>query len=272
MRKFFICLIFIGLSIVWAMTDSIDYNRWIITIRNVEQTNAATENVELLPKVRDVIRNLAFDGDFTVGEYLAMNPKVARRFERNPILAKPVDTKFLSDGSVSAEYEIPITGPILSTLLPKTGGGIPLAPLCCPVCKRPWPENLEIPEGVTLIPQETEPTTKYTGIIIDARGLKLTPALFPRILNEDGKEVYGLGFVAQNYAQELGLVSYVQNLSEAYRNERSGINPLRIDALRTAGRLNSDIIIANSDAVRMHESQQNLKLLERCRVIVIMGE
>lgn len=271
MKRFWLILTSV-LAIGLATTDSIDFNKWRIKIQNYEQTNALVENIDLAPRIRALIQNLAFDGDFTVSEFLATNPKVARRFERNPILAQPVDTKYLSDGSVSAEYIISITGPILKNLLPRTGGGIPLAPLACPVCLRPWPEKLEVPAGVTLIPLTTEPVTNYTGVIIDARGLKLTKALFPKILNEDGKEVYGLGFVAENYAAELGLVSYVPTLAEAYRNERAGSNPLRIDALRTTGRLNSDIVITNHDAVRMHQSLANLKLLEHCQVVIITEE
>lgn len=272
MRKLLLILVITGLSISMGTTDTADFNRWVVKLQNVERSSADAEEIDISQQIRDLVRNLNFDGDFTVGEYLTMNPKVSRRFERNPILARPVDTKFLSDGSVSAEYEVPITGSILKTLLPKTGGGIPLAPLCCPVCKRPWPEDMEIPEGVSLIPEEKEPVTNYTGIIIDAQGLKLTPALFPKILNEDGKEAYGVSFVSDNYAQELGLVSYVRSMAEAYRNERAGLNPLRIDALRVSGRLNSEIVITNNDAVRMHQSERNLRLLEHCQVVVVIGE
>ena len=81
-----------------------------------------------------------------------------------------------------------------------------------------------------------------------------------------------MSFVSGNYAQELSLVSYVRAVSEAFQNYRAGLNPLRIDALRTSGRLNCDIVIANSDAVRMHESQRNLKLLEHCQLVVVTGE
>ncbi len=269
-----ILFIFFGfiLSIGLAATDSVNFNRWTIKLKNIEQPNAEVGNIDFSSRVMELIRKLNFDGDFKVGEYLSMNPRIARRFDRIPMLARPVDTKYLSDGTVSAEYEMSITGTILKTIMPKTGGGIPLAPLCCPTCKRPWPENLEVPEGVTLIPIETELTTSYSGIVIDAAGLKLKPALFPKILNEEGKEVYGLSFASDKYIQESGLISYVKNQSEAYMNDRAGLNPLRIDALRVNGRLNSDIIITNFDAERMHQSQRNLKLLEYCKVVVITGE
>lgn len=272
MGKFLLILTGFILAIGWATTDTIDFNKWVVKLQNVEQSNSEVGNVDISQRVRNLILKVNFDGDYTVHEYIAMNPRIARRFERNPISSRPVDTKFLSDGSVLAEYDVNLTGTLLKTLMPMTGGGMPLAPLCCPTCKRPWPETLAVPEGVTLIPKETGLTTNYTGIVIDASGLKLSPALFPKILNEDDKEVYGLSFVAGNSAQDLGLISYVHSLSDAYRNDRAGLNPLRIDALRVSGRLNCDIVIANSDAVRMHQSQSNLKLLEHCQVIVITSE
>ena len=269
MGKYLLILTGFILAIGWATTDTIDFNRWIIKIQNVEQASNDVGKIDVSQQIRDLILKLNFDGDYTVAEYIGMNPRISRRFERNPIAARPVDTKFLSDGSVLAEYDVNLTGTLLKTLMPTTGGGIPLAPLCCPICKQPWPETLAVPEGVTLIPKETGITTNYTGIVIDASGLKLSPALFPKIVNEDDKEVYSLGFVSDNSAQDLGLISYVHNLSEAYSSDRAGLNPLRIDALRVSGRLNCDIVITNSDAVRMHQSQSNLKLLEHCQVVVI---
>lgn len=274
MRRFLILFAVIGCSMVLAGTDSINFNKWTIRLQHVEIPDAKVEasDIDFSQPVKNLIRSLNYDGDFTVEEYLTMNPRVSRRFERNPILTRPVDTKYLSDGSVSAEYEVSITGSILKTLIPKTGGGIPLAPLSCPLCRRPWPEDLEVPEGIKLVPEEQEPIITYTGIIIDAQGLKVKPALFPKIFNEDGKEAYGIGFALENYVQDLGMVSYVRTMSEAHRSERAGLNPLRIDALRVNGRLNSDIIITNNDAIRMHQSQRNLKLLERCQVLIVIGE
>ena len=146
MRKFLLIFAGISLSIGLATTDSLDYNKWVIKIQNVEQPSTEVSNIDISSQVRDFIRQITFDGDFTVGEYLAMNPRVSRRFERNPILARPVDTKFLSDGSVSAEYEVAITGTLLKTLMPQTGGGIPLAPLCCPTCKRPGLRTSRFPK------------------------------------------------------------------------------------------------------------------------------
>ncbi|MCX8014726.1 MAG: hypothetical protein N2748_01785, partial [candidate division WOR-3 bacterium] len=129
-----------------------------------------------------------------------------------------------------------------------------------------------VPEGVRLIPLETEFTPKYTGILIDARDINLKPCLFPKVLTEQGEEIYGLSFATAEYVTKFGLVSYVTSFDEAFQSERVGINPLRITALKTSGPNKTDIIISQSDAKAMHNSQHNLSLLEKCQVVILINK
>jgi hypothetical protein len=220
--------------------------------------------------ILDALKPACFDAEMTVEEFWARNPMAEAKIGKFTVFPKKVQTRFLSDGSAELEYEIPLTGPILDGLMPETGGGKPLTPMCCPVCKRTWPEGEPVPPGVSLVPKEEEHPIPYTGVLVDARGLGLNPAFFPKISNEDGMETYGLDFVLRPYAVERGLVSYVYSTQEAYQSERLGMNPLRITALRSKGRNRTDLVIANPDAQKLHSSQWSLRLLERCQVVVLI--
>ncbi|MEO0119303.1 MAG: hypothetical protein ABIK60_02015, partial [candidate division WOR-3 bacterium] len=109
----------------------------------------------------------------------------------------------------------------------------------------------------------------YTGIIIDCRHLSLKPALFPKIYNEDLKEIYSLNFCDSLSLIDNGLVSYVKTLDEAYRHKKVGSFPLYISALKIIGKNKCDIVISNKDALTLHSSLNNLKLLEKGRVIIV---
>jgi hypothetical protein len=219
-----------------------------------------------------LIKNLLFDANRTVEDYLTENGRLSRQFDRITLNSKESDFKYLSDGSTIYEYEVPISGPMMKLLIPGTGGGIPLATLCCPTCNRPWPENMPVPEGVKLIPLENELTPQYTGVLIDARDITLNPALFPQVFTDEGKEAYGLSFADAAYVTAQGLVSYTNSLEEAFKSDRLGINPLRITALKSSGTNKTDIVISSASTKMMHSSQHNLKLLEHCQVVVLLSE
>jgi len=258
------------LSFVFA--DVVDFSNWSLKIETKENNEVPNFQANLETNAKSSIKNMLFDSNQTVEDYLTFNTKLARQFDRMNLKMKESDVRYLSDGSTIYEYEMPITGPIMKLLLPATGGGVPLATLCCPTCGRPWQENQPVPEGVKLIPLESDLTPQYTGVLIDARDITLNPALFLKVFTDEGKEVYGLSFVDSNYVITQGLVTYSTSYADAFKNDKLGINPLRITAMKSSGENKTDIIISSASAKMMHSSQHNLELLEHCQVVVLISE
>jgi len=260
----------LGALLVAVYADTLDFSRWSVRMTNIEQS-VPTEQVsaDLTNRGLTVLRYAYFDDMQTVTDFLYANPKVSRKIDKLHLQAVQSGTKFLSDGTVAVEYEMPLTGSVFQTLMPRTGGGIPVGPMACPTCGQPWPEDREVPPGITLVPLEGNSATNYTGVLIDARGVDLNYALFPRMVNEDGRTVYGPEFFLPTYAADRGSVGYYGNMAGAMADDRVGYNPLRLNAVRSAGKNNTDLVIANSDARKLHSSLENLKLLERCRVIIL---
>ncbi|MBW1683090.1 MAG: hypothetical protein JRJ83_17035, partial [Deltaproteobacteria bacterium] len=95
---------------------------------------------------------------------------------------------------MEATVAMPLTGALTDLVLPKTKGR---------------------PEGPT--PQETPGSpakgVTYTGLVVDARGFRVKPAMSPRILDEDGNEVYGSASVSREYAVQQGMAGYAKDLS-----------------------------------------------------------
>lgn len=271
--KIKILLVSIVLCISMLLADAIDYTNWKISIEVKDDPTAVIDlHSKLESTAKSMIKNILFDANQTVEDYLVANGKLSRQFDRLNLKLKQSDIRYLSDGSTIYQYEVPLTGSIMNLIFPGAGTATPLAILCCPLCGRPWPENLAVPDGVKLIPMESELTPQYTGVLIDTRDITLNPCLFPKIFTDDGKEVYSLNFADSNYVFTKGLVAYVNSYADAYQNERLGINPLRITALKSTGDNKTDIIISSFNAKSMHSSQHNLRLLENCQVVILTSE
>lgn len=158
-----------------------------------------------------------------------------------------LDKKYMPDGSVEVTVGMRLAGAVAEALLPKT----PPPPLTD-----------------TLSP--AAPGQLYTGLIVDARGLGVKPAMAPKILNEDGKEVYGSASVNRDYAVREGMVGYLKDPVQAQTNPRVANKPLMIKAIKPAGDARVDMVIANADAAILRSASENLSMLQKCRVIILV--
>ncbi|MGD9487071.1 MAG: LPP20 family lipoprotein [Calditrichaceae bacterium] len=166
---------------------------------------------------------------------------------------RKVDTRYLSDGSVEVDVEIPISGILLDALLPQQIGGV----------------NPNMMYNAAQ-PQPTYQNAVYTGLIIDARGLGLRPAMAPKIVDETGNEVYGTGYVSRDYAVQIGVVGYDKDLNRAKTNERVTNNPVIVKGLKVSGSNKADVVISNSDAANIMAAAKNLNFMEQCKVMIIL--
>ncbi len=110
----------------------------------------------------------------------------------------------------------------------------------------------------------------YTGLIFDAQNLTFTPSASVKILDEDGREVYGSAYVSKDWAEKQGIVSYVKDLSQAKANQRVAGNPLVIKAIKVTGPNNKDLVISNDDARRIRELAKHLNFLDAAKVVIIV--
>lgn len=108
----------------------------------------------------------------------------------------------------------------------------------------------------------------YTGLIVDVRGLNLTPALSPRVLDDRGQEVYGASFVTRDYAARHGVAGYAKDLEGARRDERAGPNPLLVKGAGAAGTNRTDVVLSAEDAGKVRGAGSGL--LNQGKVIFVI--
>ncbi|MFH1984216.1 MAG: hypothetical protein ABIL58_20435 [Pseudomonadota bacterium] len=117
-------------------------------------------------------------------------------------------------------------------------------------------------------PATTKSQVKFTGLVIDARGLGFRPCLKPEIY---GKEVvlYPGDYIDLNVAVSGGYVRYYRDLAKAQQNERVGTLPMTIKAVGTqSGDRNLTINPADFDLLREISAIQG-SFLGQCRIIIV---
>jgi hypothetical protein len=160
--------------------------------------------------------------------------------------------KYMSDGSVEITMKIPLDGI----------GGLGDKLLGTSVGDKP---SVTAFEG-TAAPK----ATVFTGLIVDCKGLKIKPALSPRLVDEDGKEIYGSAYVSREWAIKYGMVGYAKEVAAAAKLDRVGKSAGKIKGMKAFGDNSTDVQISNKDAASVRSAADNLKFLSECRVVFVI--
>jgi hypothetical protein len=163
--------------------------------------------------------------------------------------AKVVNQDYLSDGTVEVTLRMPMAGGFAQVIIPKA------------LEKKP--------EGAPPAPPAPAGDV-FTGMVVDARGLQARPAMAPKILDENGKEVYGSMNVDKEFAVQQGMSGYARDLTAAQSNPRVTNNPVSVKGVKTEGPGKSDIVISNADADKIRGAADNMTFLKKCRVMIVL--
>ncbi|MFC1668756.1 hypothetical protein ACFL20_00065 [Spirochaetota bacterium] len=109
--------------------------------------------------------------------------------------------------------------------------------------------------------------TRYTGLIVDTRGLGIMPMVLPSIYNEDGLEIYSRYNVDIKWASKYGIVSYVHTESMALKNRKAGNRPFYTVAVKES---RGCPVLSTKDIRKIYSSRDTLKRLKKCNVIFII--
>lgn len=247
-------------------TGKVDWTTGVITAvgigappaqpANPAQARAMAERAAQVVAYRNLleaVKGVRVDSTTTVENFIVTSDLI--KTQVNGIIqgAMIMDKKYMSDGSVEVTVGMKLTGALAEAVLPQTpmGSGMPPVP------------------GTTPAPGVVQGQL-YTGLIVDARGLGVRPAMAPKVLNEDGKEIYGSAFINRDWAVREGMVGYLKDPAAALANPRVTDKPLMVKAIKVSGDNRVDTVISNADAAALQSASQNLSMLEKCRVIILV--
>lgn len=209
--------------------------------------------MDALRQMLETVKGMNLTSETTVRNAMIENDVIETHVSGVVKNFKKVETRYLSDGSVEVDVEMPLSGILLDAILPQQVGGM-------------MPGNL----SYNVAPQANFTNAVITGLIIDARGMGLRPAMAPKVLDENGNEVYGTGYVSRDYAVQIGVVGYEKDINRAQNDDRVKDNAAVVKALRVSGTNQSDVVISNADASNIQAAGKNLNFMEQCKVMFIL--
>ncbi|SHI57458.1 hypothetical protein ACQ0P8_01610 [Halodesulfovibrio aestuarii] len=111
--------------------------------------------------------------------------------------------------------------------------------------------------------------TAYTGLLIDARELGISPAITFTVADEEGHILYSPRVVNRDVALKNGMVEYAGTWEEAIASKRTSSNPLVLKAVSVQGKMHSNIVISDEQALLLKQINNAHKFLEEGRVVVV---
>ena len=198
---------------------------------------------DALRNILETVQGVRIDSETLVVNAMTQSDTIRTQVQGIVRGARVVNTRYLSDGAVEVTVEIPLAGPLTQTVIPPS---------------LIW--DASRPQGRK---------SRLHGSHIRRPGLEPRPAMSPKVLDEEGREVYGSAFVSQEWATKYGILGYVKDLEAAKKNDRVATNPL-VKATKASGDGGCDIVISNADAQGMRDMCKNLSFLEQCRVLIVV--
>jgi hypothetical protein len=211
------------------------------------QADASRNIIQILKQIK-ILKTL------TVKQYASKNDIILAGIEKTARDAVITKQYFTSALDVEIEIETSIGGGFLQLVLPDD-----IRQISRINAEKPIPPN----QGVGKVP--------YTGLIIDAQGLELEPALYPTIVSEQGNEIYSSLFISREFAVQYGVCTYICSMDKAIQEKRIGPHPLIFKALRKSSNENASVVISMADTKRIEKATERHIFLKECRVIIVMG-
>lgn len=191
--------------------------------------------------ILEAVKGVRVSSGQSVAAVMEGSPQVKSRVEGVLRSFKVVDTRYYSDGGVDVVVQAPLTGVILDALLPGA--------------------------GKTIAAKGTQVVSDQTGLIVNARGLALTPAISPRLVDESGNVLYSDAHVNRDAALQRGIAAYQKSLDAATRSKRVAGKPVVVKAVKLAAPGSSDLVVANDDLAKIASVQS---ALEQGRLVIVV--
>jgi hypothetical protein len=205
---------------------------------NPAQARLGAERAAKMDAFRNLLeqaKGVQISAGRTVGDVMA-SEEIRGRVEGVVRGFKVINKRYYSDSGVEMDVEVPLSA-LTSALAP--------APDPAPVVN-------------------TQGTKKYTGLVVDARGLGAKPVLAPRLLDSAGKPVYGPEALSSEARKSVAVAAWYKSLEDAQKSTLVGEKPLVVKAAQLQG---SDLVLGEDALKKLAEA--NASFLAEGRVAIV---
>ena len=207
----------------------------------------------------EILKGMQIDSATTVENYMVTDDTVVSQVRGQLQNSRILDTAYMSDGTIEVTVSATLRGSFADAVMPKT---LPFKSLAAVPAPQSAPSD-----AVAAAPH---PVAAFSGVVVDGRGLGLRPALSPRIVDEQGAEIYGTAQVSREYAVQQGMAGYAKDPEAARGNPRVVSNPLLLKAMAVAGQARTDVVLGMPAAASLRHAVEKNNFLEKCRVMIVV--
>jgi hypothetical protein len=215
-------------------------------------------------KLLETVKRVQIASKLCVGDIADRNKTVMTQIKEMVYDAEEVEKsrKYMSDGSVEVSLQMNLHGGFAQLILPKEIRQIETIKQIKPGEKSSKGKPNASSERASNI---------YTGLLVDARSIEATPALAPKLLDENLAEVFGPAFVSREFVVQQGMAAYYTDIQAAKADARISDHPLIVKALRTDFPSRCNLVISNADASKLKSASDHLVFLKESRVVIVLS-
>ena len=212
----------------------------------------------------ETVKRIQIASKLSVGDVAHRNKTVMTQIKRMVYDAAEIEKsrKYMSDGSVEVALQMNLHGGFAQLILPEEIRQIETIKQLKPG---------ETSSAVKPNPSSDEASNIFTGLIVDARNIEATPALVPKLLDENLTEVFGPAFVSREFVVQRGMAAYYTDIQAAKADPRISDHPLIVKALRTDWPSRCNLVISNADASKLKSASDHLVFLKESRVVIVLS-
>jgi len=219
-----------------------------------------------LRNLLELVQGIRVDSSTTVKNYVVQSDEIQARVKGLVKNAQEMKREMFPDGSVEVTLSMDLWGD--HSLLSSLGTS-----------------NNRIPSSGPGNPGQN--SLAYSGVVLDARGLALKPVAYPSLLDPERQAILSSKEKTRPNGSSRGGAQYfmlkdslplssvwsrhpvVDKKDTSPSSKLVGPRPLTIKGLAKAGVFQSDIIVSASDAKKIREDENLLKVLREGRIIIV---
>lgn len=194
------------------------------------------------PRMLAMAREVRVTSTMTAGDLLDARDAVADRLDDNLALWEVFEVRYFMSGGVEMEGALPLQSWLRPALVSLADGKDRSAPATAPT----------------------------TGLVVDARGLRVSPALAPRLLDAAGGVLYSVASVTELAASQRAPAIYVTDPADVAAARRAGAQPLFVRATDVVG--GCDLVLDPADVARLTQAAGEAPFLLQGNVVLVVGE
>lgn len=194
---------------------------------------------QLGPTMLKLAREVRVTSSATAGDLLDRGDLVAASIDGNLALWEATEVRYFSSGQVELDAALPMHAWLRPALASMARGRERVVPT----------------------------TATVTGVVVDARAVKVSPCIAPRLLSPDGEELYSIAAVAAPTIGKWSPVAWVSDAADPLTAKRAGEAPLFVVAERVED--GCDLVLGASDVIALKQAVEGAPVLVNANVAIV---